>query len=148
MTIFVVGVILMTLLVVFSFKVIFSRCYAMLRIKCQNKSECAIVCKISSYWQNYKRGSFFSVEERYVPLQKSNTKEYNMPLERFTIYPQQNQMELLNDCLEEKNNENDPSIIFFSARAVGLSSNWDYWFACVSKAVKTAMTGKCTDANI
>lgn len=45
---------------------------------------------------------FFSVEERYVPLQKSNTKEYNMPLERFTIYPQQNQMELLNDCLEEK----------------------------------------------
>lgn len=69
---------------------------------------------------------FFSVEERYVPLQKSNTKEYNMPLERFTIYPQQNQMELLNDCLEEKNNENDPSIIFFSARAFGLSSNWDY----------------------
>lgn len=49
-----------------------------------------------------------------------------MPLERFTIYPQQNQMELLNDCLEEKNNENDPSIIFFSARAFGLSSNWDY----------------------
>lgn len=69
---------------------------------------------------------FFSVEERYVPLQKSNTKEYNMPLERFTIDPQQNQMELLNDCLEEKNNENDPSIIFFSARAFGLSSNWDY----------------------
>lgn len=69
---------------------------------------------------------FFSVEERYVPLQKSNTKEYNMPLERFTIYPQQNQMELLNDCLEEKNNENDPSFIFFSARAFGLSSNWDY----------------------
>lgn len=47
-----------------------------------------------------------------MPLQESNTKEYNMPLERFTIYPQQNQMELLNDCLEKKNNENDPTIIF------------------------------------
>lgn len=79
MAIFVVGLILVTLVVVFLFRMICKRCSA--KRECYNKSECpANSLPESIHYEEISNVLSLSVDNRYAPLQQSNMDQYVKPL--------------------------------------------------------------------
>lgn len=81
MAIFVVGLILVTLFIVYLFKMICKRCSAKRDIRCYNKGECpANSLPESIHYEEISNVLSLSVDNRYAPLQQSNMDQYAKPL--------------------------------------------------------------------
>lgn len=81
MAIFVVGLILVTLFIVYLFRMICKRCSAKRDIRCYNKGECpANSLPESIHYVEISNVLSLSVDNRYAPLQQSNMDQYAKPL--------------------------------------------------------------------
>lgn len=81
MAIFVVGLILVTLVIVYLFRMICKRCSAKRDVKCYNKGECpANNLPESIHYEEISNVVSLIVDNRYAPLQQSNMDQYVKPL--------------------------------------------------------------------
>lgn len=81
MAIFVVGLIFVTLFIVYLFRMICKRCSARRDIKCYNKGECPTNSLPESiHYEEISNVLRLSVDNRYAPLQQSNMDQYVKPL--------------------------------------------------------------------
>lgn len=81
MAIFVVGLILVTLFIVYLFRIICKRCSAKLDVNCYNKGECPTIrLPESMHYEEISNVVSLSVDNRYAPLQQSNMDQYAKPL--------------------------------------------------------------------
>lgn len=89
MAIFVVGLILVTLFIVYLFRMICKRCSARRDVKCYNKGECPRNrLPESIQYEEISNVLTLSVEDRYAPLQQINMDQYAKPL----VGAQENEM--------------------------------------------------------
>lgn len=87
--IFVVGLILVTLLIVYLFRMICKRCSAKRNVKCYNKSERPTNrLPESIHYEEISNVLTLTIEDRYAPLQQINIDQYTKPL----VGPQENEM--------------------------------------------------------
>lgn len=81
MAIFVVGLILVTLFIVYLFRMICKRCSAKRDVGCYNKGKCpANSLPESIHYEDIPNVLRLSVDNRYAPLQQSNMDQYAKPL--------------------------------------------------------------------
>lgn len=113
MAIFVVGLILVTLVIVYLFRMICKRCSA--KRECYNKSECpANSLPESIHYEEISNVLSLSVDNRYAPLQQSNMDQYAKPL----VCPKEHEKKT------EKNIEHDTFInSIFTAVIQDISSD-------------------------